>query len=64
MVVNGGFVTNYKAHKDQNKTEFATGHDQLSESAGLRLRHLALTGTQKQFDEFYKETKKKFFANG
>lgn len=64
MLVNGGFVTNYKAHKDQNKTELATGHDQLSESAGLWLRNLALTGTQKQFDAFYKETKKKFFADG
>lgn len=64
MLVNGGFVTNYKAHKDQNKTELATGHDQLSESAGLWLRHLALTGTQEQFDKFYKETKKKFFADG
>ena len=64
MLVDGGFVTNYKAHKDQNKTKLATGHDQLSESAGLWLQNLALTGTQRQFDAFYKETKKKFYADG
>lgn len=64
MLVNGSFITNYKARKDQNKTELATGHDRLSESSGIWLRHLAMTGTQKQYDDFYRETKKQFFAKG
>ena len=64
MMVDGGFVTNYKARKDQNKTELATGHDRLSESSGIWLRHLALKGTQKQYDEFYHQVKKEFFAKG
>lgn len=64
MMVDGGFVTNYKAHKNQNKTELATGHDRLSESSGLWLRHLALTGTQQQYDDFYAKTKKEFFDKG
>lgn len=64
MLVGGSFVTNYKAKKDQNKTELATGHDRLSESSGLWLRHLALTGTQKQYDTFYKKTKQEFFDKG
>lgn len=64
MLVDGSFVTNYKASEDQSKTELATGHDRLSESSGLWLRHLALAGTQKEYDQFYQQTKKLFFADG
>lgn len=64
MLIKGSFITNYKAHKNQNKTELATGHDRLSESSGLWLRHLVLSGTQEQFDDFYRQTKKQFYAKG
>lgn len=64
MLVGDSFVTNYKVSKNQSKSELATGHDRLSESSGIWLRHLALTGTQKEYDGFYKKTKKAFFADG
>lgn len=64
MLNNGSFITNYKVTKNQSKGELATGHDRLSESSGLWLRHLALTGQQKEFDTFYKETKQHFYKGG
>ena len=64
MLNDGTFITNYKVTKDQSKGELATGHDRLSESSGLWLRHLALTGQKKAFDDFYKETKKHFYRGG
>lgn len=64
MLVNGSFITNYKVTKSQSQGELATGHDRLSESSGLWLRHLALTKQQEAYDAFYKETKQKFFENG
>lgn len=64
MLVNGTFVTNYKMVKNPSKTELATGHDRLSESSGLWLRHLALTGQKEAYDQFYRETKKYFYKNG
>ena len=64
MLVDGSFITNYKVTKNQSKGELATGHDRLSESSGLWLRHLALTGQQKAYDAFYKETKKHFYKGG
>lgn len=61
MIDNGGIYTNYlKSGTDGNT---ASGHDLLSESSGFYLQHLALTGTQKQFDRFYRQTKKIFYRH-
>lgn len=64
MLVGNSFITNYKVSRNQSKSELATGHDRLSESSGIWLRHLALTGTQKEYDDFYKKTKDAFFVDG
>ena len=64
MLIGNSFVTNYKASRNQSKSELATGHDRLSESSGIWLRHLALAGMQKEYDDFYKKTKQAFFADG
>lgn len=64
MLIGDSFITNYKVTPDQSKTKLATGHDRLSESSGIWLRHLALTGTQKEYDQFYQKTKKAFFDKG
>ncbi|MDT2752148.1 hypothetical protein [Enterococcus thailandicus] len=56
-----GFYTNYLS--DPGGQEHATGHDQLSESSGLYLVHLALTGTKAEYDTFYQDTKELFYEN-
>lgn len=58
LQTNKGFYTNYLATDQVG--ELATGHELLSESSGLYLRHLALTGTKKEFQQFYQQTKHVF----
>ncbi|WP_125767904.1 hypothetical protein [Lapidilactobacillus wuchangensis] len=53
-----GFYTNYLVSDQVG--ELATGHELLSESSGLYLRHLALTGSKSDYQEFYRETKQLF----
>lgn len=64
MLVDGKFITNYKRNEEESKGELAVGHDSLSESSGLWLRYLALQGSEREYDAFYKKTKKLFFRKG
>ena len=64
MLIDGKFITNYKRNEEESKGELAVGHDSLSESSGLWLRYLALQGSEKEYDSFYKKTKKLFFRKG
>lgn len=64
MLVQGRFITNYKAHKDQSKSDLAVGHDSLVESSGLWLRYLALTGKEVEYWSFYQKTKQLFYRDG
>lgn len=53
-----GFYTNYLATTGND--ELASGHELLSESAGLYLRHLAVNGSPAAFKQFYQQTKTTF----
>ena len=61
LVAKKGIYTNY-LETDQ-RADTASGHEMLSESAGLYLQHLALTGKKKKFRRFYRQTKKTFYAH-
>lgn len=58
-----GIYTNY-LNKETLQKNTASGHQYLSESAGLYLLDLATTGNQAQFKKFYNTTKKNFYHDG
>lgn len=62
LMIDGSIVTNYLPSKES--LAYATGHDRLSESAGLYLLVLALNENQESFDNFYRETKDLFYRDG
>ncbi|MHC5216281.1 hypothetical protein ACYSNR_06415 [Enterococcus sp. LJL128] len=59
LMPDGQIITNYLPDGAQ-KNE-ATGHDLLSESAGIYLLDLAALDTQGRFDVFYKKMKEMFY---
>lgn len=59
LMKDGNIVTNYLPDEEQQNV--ATGHDLLSESAGLYLLDLAGKDTKGRFDAFYKRTMDTFF---
>lgn len=59
LMKDGNIVTNYLPDEEQQNV--ATGHDLLSESAGLYLLDLASKDTKGRFDAFYQRTKDTFF---
>lgn len=61
LVAKKGIYTNYL--ETNQRADTASGHEMLSESAGLYLQHLALTGKKKQFRRFYRQTEKTFYAH-
>ncbi|GLX70387.1 hypothetical protein [Paenibacillus glycanilyticus] len=58
MLGKDGVYTNYK--ETDEAAEVATGHETLSESAGLLLRYYALTGQKEAFDRVWMQTKRTF----
>lgn len=59
LMKDGNIVTNYLPDDEQQNV--ATGHDLLSESAGLYLLDLAAKDTKGRFDVFYKRTMDTFY---
>lgn len=58
-----GVYTNY-LNKETLQKKSASGHQYLSESAGLYLLNLAYSSNKKNFIKFYKLTKKNFYHDG
>ncbi|SFE81051.1 hypothetical protein SAMN05216378_4151 [Paenibacillus catalpae] len=56
-----GVYTNYK--ETNEAAEAATGHETLSESAGLLMRYYALTGQKEAFDAVWSQAKKTLATN-
>lgn len=63
LLTDGSVYTNYLSINNSDLGD-PVGHDVLSESAGLWLQHLAKTGSQQQFDDFYNQVKMRFYKNG
>lgn len=59
LMKDGNIITNYLPDDEQQNV--ATGHDLLSESAGLYLLDLASKDTKGRFDVFYKRTVATFY---
>lgn len=59
LMKDGNIITNYLPNEEQQNV--ATGHDLLSESAGLYLLDLAAKDTKGRFDVFYKRTVDTFY---
>ena len=60
LMKDGAIITNYLPNETEEN--LATGHDLLSESAGIYLLDLASTDTKGRFDAFYAKTKETFYT--
>ncbi|WP_268912471.1 glycosyl hydrolase family 8 [Lentilactobacillus sp. SPB1-3] len=58
LLVKKGIYTNLNNHKQS--TEYATGHEMLSESSGMWLTYLALSKQNESFHQFLSQTNKTF----